>query len=89
MSEERRLKTLEQCLKQYEFTDFEDEEPIVYDMFHKDDINKAVKEWLTQYQNERTRESERSEGAWLQLEELLKEFAEVLFISHEQMEVKK
>jgi len=35
-------------------------------------VKDGVKAWLTQYQNERTRESERSEGAYLQLEELLK-----------------
>ena len=41
------MKTFDEILKKYEFTDFEDDEgPIVSSMFHKDDIVKAVKEWL-------------------------------------------
>jgi recombinational DNA repair protein (RecF pathway) len=36
-------------------------------------VKDGVKVWLTQYLNERTRESERSEGAYLQLEEILKD----------------
>ena len=36
-------------------------------------VKEGLKNWITQYQNERTRESEMSEGAYLQLEELLKE----------------
>jgi hypothetical protein len=44
------MKTLNQILKKYEFTDYEadDNIPIVSDMYHKDDIVKAVAEWLTQ-----------------------------------------
>jgi len=61
MSEEERiLKPLKQLLQEKEYS-------------ITGGIIEAVKEWLTQYQNERTRESERSEGAYLQLEELLKE----------------
>ena len=41
------MKTFDEILKKYEFTDFEDDEgPIISSMFHKDDIKKAVKDWL-------------------------------------------
>jgi hypothetical protein len=36
------MTTLREELKKYEFTDFEDDVPIVSEMFHKDDIIKAV-----------------------------------------------
>jgi hypothetical protein len=39
--------------------------------FYAEPAIRAIKKWLIQYQEVRTRESERSEGAWLQLEELL------------------
>ena len=39
------MKTFDEILKKYEFTDFEDDEgPIISSMFHKDDIKKAVKD---------------------------------------------
>ena len=44
--------TIDQILKKYEFTDFEDDEPIVSDMFHKDDLKRAVTEWLIQFRVE-------------------------------------
>jgi hypothetical protein len=41
--------TFEECLKKYEFTDFEDDEgPIISSMYHRDDVIKAVTEWLTE-----------------------------------------
>jgi hypothetical protein len=46
------MKTFNEILKQYEFTDFEEDEPIVSDMFHKDDVKKAFTEWLIQFRVE-------------------------------------
>ena len=36
-------------------------------------IRRIVEDWLTQFLKQRTRESERSEGAYLQLEELIRD----------------
>ena len=66
-------KTLKQFIKKYQFLDYEADEntPIPYDMYHIDDVFKAVREWLLQKQQERTRENDLSEGAYRQLQELL------------------
>ena len=43
------MTTFNEILKKYEFTDFEDDDgPIISSMFHKDDVVKAIQEWLTQ-----------------------------------------
>jgi hydrogenase maturation factor len=49
-------KTFKQHLQKYEFTDYEDDIPLVSDMFHEEDIIKAITEWLTQ-KNQETQEA--------------------------------
>jgi DNA modification methylase len=44
------MKTLKEHLKVYDFIDEENEQPIVVESYHIDDVLKAVKEWLTQNQ---------------------------------------
>ena len=48
------MTTFNEILKKYEFTDFEDDDgPIISSMYHKDDVVKAIQEWLTEKRKEK------------------------------------
>ena len=82
------MTTFNEILKKYEFTDFEDDDgPIISSMFHKDDVVKAIQEWLTQKLQEREPDIKESKqpntirnrqywnGYELAFSELLEDFA--------------
>jgi len=46
------MKTLREELKKYDFTDYEDDDAIIVESYHINDVLKAVRKWLTKKREE-------------------------------------